>query len=203
MVQELEELGFLVLVKDVSVFPEIPVYECQFYPMDHRARFTGGRGWGCHPVPEIAITRALLEANQARTIIISGSRDDMHKSIFLRERVRQQSPKVIQALHQQLPIAEPMLDSPFEPMPLDAYLPSLVGLLSSHGFSDIFAVPLTLPDELVHVVKVIVPGFEGYQSSSYRPVGAKSYSNGPFAMGSRLAAQHRFCSIGLNAGGVM
>ena len=40
-------------------------------------------GFGTHSDPVIAATRAITEANQARMISISGSREDMNKNFYL------------------------------------------------------------------------------------------------------------------------
>jgi len=60
---------------DVTCWEEFPTYAC------HLVDDVGfsNVGWGCHVDPNISLARAITEANQARTIQISGSREDMNK----------------------------------------------------------------------------------------------------------------------------
>ena len=202
MIGRLTELGLTTAIVDCTYFKELPVFECKLSPNNPNTKFTGGLGWGCHPNPEIALMRSILEANQARTIIISGSRDDMHKNIYLRERVRHRTDDYTNYLHKRLPESSIHFDTNLSQQPLADYLPIAIKALSQKGFKEIYVVPLTEGKETVQVVKVIIPGLEGYHSASYRPIGTVNYRNGPFLMENKLNQHSRMGSIRLNAGGI-
>jgi ribosomal protein S12 methylthiotransferase accessory factor len=202
MIAELIDLGFLATISDCTAFKGLPVFECALTPTNPTAKFTGGLGWGCHPNPEIALLRSILEANQARTIIISGSRDDMHKNIYLRERVRQRTEAYTRIIHQSRPESEIKFSRKEPPLAIADYISNTMDILASYGFEDIYVVPLTSSKEPVQVVKVIVPGLEGYHSATYKPISSLNYRNGPFLMASRLNQHSNMGAIKLNAGGL-
>jgi ribosomal protein S12 methylthiotransferase accessory factor len=64
---------------NVSLYTEFPVYACTIIDESGQANI----GWGCHLDHDVAVARAITEANQARTIQISGSREDMHRYDYM------------------------------------------------------------------------------------------------------------------------
>jgi len=64
-----------IFIYDVTVWDEFPTYACHIVDDIGFSNV----GWGCHVDPDISLARAITEANQARTIQISGSREDMNK----------------------------------------------------------------------------------------------------------------------------
>ena len=55
-----------------------PLFACEINDLDKEAHYyRAGQGRGCHPVPEIALFKALAEALQARLTVIAGGRDDL------------------------------------------------------------------------------------------------------------------------------
>ncbi|NUT09132.1 MAG: YcaO-like family protein [Nonomuraea sp.] len=58
---------------------------CDDYPMNFR-------GFGCHLSSEIALTRAVTEAAQARLAYISGARDDLHANAYASMGERRRTP---------------------------------------------------------------------------------------------------------------
>ncbi|PTQ69315.1 YcaO-like family protein [Celeribacter persicus] len=56
----------------------LPCFMAQVYSRDYPAEFTG---FGCHSSTEIALTRAITEAAQARLGYVSGARDDLDRSL--------------------------------------------------------------------------------------------------------------------------
>jgi ribosomal protein S12 methylthiotransferase accessory factor len=60
-----------------------PVFACEINdPSKPGLAYGITHGQGCHPIPEIALFRALAEALQARATVIAGSRDDMGPDIY-------------------------------------------------------------------------------------------------------------------------
>ena len=68
-----------ITVNDLTVYDEFPTYSAVITDTLGNATL----GWGTNSNSEVAFLRALLEANQARTIQISGAREDMHKFDYL------------------------------------------------------------------------------------------------------------------------
>lgn len=202
MLKDLSKLGFCATILDCSVFDGLPVFECKLTPNKPSAKYTGGMGWGCHPNPEIALMRSILEANQARTIIISGSRDDMHKNIYLRERVRHKTEDYDRMVHNRLKESQLSFNTGASYSTLADCLSKTMETLSDNGFDEVYVIPLTPIEQPVQVVKVIVPGFEGYHSATYKPINSLNYRNGPFLMTQRLNQHSRMGAVRLNAGGV-
>lgn len=208
LITQIEKLGYTTRVLDATLFPSLPTYQFDFVPNSPDTQFTGGLGWGTHPNPEIALTRAIIEANQARTIIISGGRDDMPKSLYINEQLRNTPASSLTVSTAELPLSTISFEDASS-FPLADYLPAIKDDLLSHGYPDIYFVELSPPDSPVHVSKVFVPGMEGYLSHSYHPVNRsnyKGYMYGPHQFKSNLheikarLRQHRL--IRLNAGGV-
>jgi ribosomal protein S12 methylthiotransferase accessory factor len=55
-----------------------PLFACEINDLDKEAHYyRAGQGRGCHPVPEVALFKALAEALQARLTVIAGGRDDL------------------------------------------------------------------------------------------------------------------------------
>ena len=202
LITKLLELGLLVTIADCTAFEGLSVFECTLTPTNTTAKFTGGMGWGCHPNPEIALLRSILEANQARTIIISGSRDDMHKNIYLRERVRNRTETYNQIIHNSRPLSQIVFENSSTPLAIADNIDKTIDILTDNGFNKIYVVPLTSSEEPVQVVKVIVPGLEGYHSATYKPINSVNYRHGPFLMAQRLNQHSSMGAIKLNAGGL-
>ena len=160
LIDQIEQLGYTTRILDATLFPSLPTFQFDFIPTSPDTQFTGGLGWGTHPNPEIALTRAIIEANQARTIILSGGRDDMPKSLYINEQLR----NIPSSLHKSSTDHMPLSTISFSDttsQPLAHYLPTILEDLHHHGFSDIYFVDLSTSDTSVHVSKVFVPGMEG------------------------------------------
>ena len=73
-----------VAVWDVTSDTGIPAMLVWIMEGDKRERLLGrpSVGAGCHPVREIALSRALSEAAQERLTLITGSRDDLHRDDY-------------------------------------------------------------------------------------------------------------------------
>jgi ribosomal protein S12 methylthiotransferase accessory factor len=154
----------------------LPYFECVIADPDgDRDRFYNG-GYGCHPIREIAVTRALTEAAQSRLSFIHGGRDDLTdwESYFA-----ERAGTVRQA--RQCP------ECRFEDIPtLDAgsadlqnCFDALIAALNGAGIRTVLRVALTRPDEPLQVVKILVPGLEEFDSFTPR-------------VGKRLAAHAAF-----------
>jgi len=108
---------------------------------------------------------ALLEAIQSRAVYIAGSRDDTFQEEFR----RRGDPGAIRGFSQALAAAPrlPVADIDMRTPTLEGDVNTVLRCLRGAGFSQAAAVTLTPLHAAVHVVKVIVPGLEGYLTPHY------------------------------------
>ena len=74
ILDRLRDAGAKTAIFDVTPRLGVPVFFCEMTLPD-LPRIWGGSG--CHPSPEVALSRALTEAAQSRLTYISGARDDL------------------------------------------------------------------------------------------------------------------------------
>jgi ribosomal protein S12 methylthiotransferase accessory factor len=134
---------FMSFVRDLEV-PELGVY----------------KGYGCHLNPEIAMIRAVTEAVQARTLIIAGSRDDLFRATF---RVLRASAANTGSHFQGAPTIEAPNIADYSTPTFHGDVAVLVDRLVSRGFDRILVRALPADHLEVSVVRVFVPGLEGYR----------------------------------------
>jgi ribosomal protein S12 methylthiotransferase accessory factor len=156
-----------VAIFDCAVDTDIPVYMAYIY--DLVVRHIGVfRGYGAHLDPEIAMTRALTEAVQGRAIYIAGSRDDVFRHSYLRLK-RDDSKRIVPTMESLVPTVDAR-DRKSEATPTfegDTIL--ALRKIREVGLSQAIVIDLTRPDFPISVVKVIVPGLEGYLFDFYAP----------------------------------
>lgn len=141
------ELGvpvFIGLVRDLEV-PALGMY----------------KGYGCHLDPEIAMIRALTEAVQARTLFVAGARDDLFRSAFRAMRVAGEIPL---PWSDSVPTAAPAVPDASTPT-FHGDVGVLLARLVERGFERVVMRELPAAHLEVSVVRVFVPGLEGYQFS--------------------------------------
>lgn len=153
--------GMLVRVWDVSSDLRLPAFVCLVQSRDANDGVEPQLGSGCHAAREIALSRALTEAAQARAAVISGARDDFTSAGYeAATRARQWE------------IAAHWLRSParrsFATAPDRASLNSLADdletvleALDDAGMRQVACVDLGHPEIGIPVVRAIVPGLEG------------------------------------------
>ena len=133
------------------------------------------RGYGAHLDPAIAMVRALTEAAQGRLLLIAGARDDyfgrdQRVNRLLgdgRRRFLDDIPATVEANRH----ASGSTDS------FDADILVVLERLRAAGLESVVVVDLTHPDVGIPVVRVIVPGLEGYVFDHYRP-GPRAVAHG-------------------------
>jgi ribosomal protein S12 methylthiotransferase accessory factor len=126
-------------------------------------------GQGCHLMPEIALSRALTEAAQARLTVISGARDDLGEEEYAAP------DDEMQALRRAL-LVEGAAPRPFRAAP--AFLADdlrddaahVLARLAAVGIDEVFACDLTRPGFDIPVMRVVIPGLEGpHDHDRYAP----------------------------------
>lgn len=146
---QLEAAGAKVALFDVTFEVGLAVVQAELVATDLPVVW---RGSGCHPAPEVAVSRALTEAAQSRLTFISGARDDLPELAS-----HQVATDVFDGF------APPPPSSGFEDLPRHATvrvaddLQGAVALLA-HAGHEPFSVDLTRPEIGIPVVLAFVPG---------------------------------------------
>lgn len=124
-------------------------------------------GYGCHLDSTVALSRAVHEAIQCRTTLISGSRDDLFEDQYERGISREAHRLAIESMKSPPPTAVfPSLDLTTASSTLEGDLAFMLSRLKELGISQVIAVDLTRTEIGVSVVKIVVPGLEPYDARS-------------------------------------
>lgn len=155
-----------VALYDCTVDTDVPTYVAYVYN-DVDEGLGIYRGYGAHLDAEIAMLRAVTEALQGRLNFIAGSRDDIFRAAFWRnqkaqsfhfaDRVRATANQGVMVLPRQSHAA-----SSFQEDVL-----CVLQRLKAAGINQVVIVDLTPDGCPVSVVRVVVPGLEGYMHFSY------------------------------------
>ena len=154
------------VVHDSTVDTTVPTYSAIVY--DEADRGVGVvKGTGSHLDPEIAILRAITEALQARLNFIAGSRDDIFRTAFVRVRADWgRAVAAIERVQTDCPQAAVRISHATNSFEND--INHLLACVQAAGVQQVIVADLTPPDFPVNVVRVLIPGFEGYMHHGYR-----------------------------------
>lgn len=160
--------GVMVAVWEITSDVGLPVFLCRILQEDTGLANTvrPAAGMGCHLVREVALLRALTEAAQSRLTFIAGARDDMPRESydqFLDRRTyetwrRFMAPRIGGRSFQDAPSHH---GSSFE-----EDLRWQLDRLKAVGIDEVVVVDLTKPEFKIPVVRAIIPGLEGIDSSA-------------------------------------
>jgi ribosomal protein S12 methylthiotransferase accessory factor len=159
--------GAEILLFDCRVDTEIPVFVAVIRDLDD-PNMGLYRGAGAHLDPVIAASRAITEAVQSRTVYVAGSRDDLFKLAHFR--LKHTDPLAVVA---NLVRDTPQVDWDFGGSEatdsFEGDVGVILGKLQKVGLSSVIVHDLTGPTCPVSVLKVIVPGAEGFHNDWYAP----------------------------------
>src|SRR3954470_9981347 len=152
---------------DCTLDTGVPVYMAYIY--DLRVPHLGVyRGYGAHLDPEVAMIRAITEAVQGRAIYIAGSRNAVSRHSYLR--LKQPDDSVLIPAMQSLTATVDARRQPSEATPtFEGDTWKALRKLQEAGLRQVIVIDLTMDDLPIKVVKVIVPGLEGYMFDFYTP----------------------------------
>ncbi|MDJ0946698.1 MAG: YcaO-like family protein [Kiloniellales bacterium] len=162
------QAGVMVAVWETTSDIGLPVFLCRILQEDSGLSQTvrPAAGMGCHLVREVALLRALTEAAQSRLTFIAGARDDMPRQgyeAFLDRQTYDAWRRVMapstggRSFH----------DAPsYHGRSFEEDLRLLLDRLRAVGIEEVIAVDLTRPEFKIPVVRVIIPGLEGIDSSA-------------------------------------
>ncbi|WP_295080372.1 YcaO-like family protein [Tabrizicola sp.] len=116
------------------------------------------QGYGCHPDPGVALSRAITEAVQSRLTYISGARDDLFRDDYASiQTVRNRRGWL--AWLERGTVATDFRDvGGWASDDVAVDLGGILDLLVRHGFGQVVVVDLSIADIGIPVVKVVVPG---------------------------------------------
>jgi ribosomal protein S12 methylthiotransferase accessory factor len=169
LLERLHGCGLSVAIFDCTIDTNVPCYEAMIF--DDLIPDTGSsRGYGAHLDPEVAMVRALTEAVQSRDVYIAGSRDDL---MYLEHRRMRRfgaaGSGAAPSRHvEAAPLRQSSAGDTFE-----EDCATLLGRLAGVGLGHAVVVELTPPDFPVSVVRVVVPGLEGYGSFAHYTPGPR------------------------------
>jgi ribosomal protein S12 methylthiotransferase accessory factor len=174
LLDTVEAAGLAVAVWDATSDIGVPTFVCRIVERDHRrARpWDGAAGAGCHPVPDVALARAVTEALQARLVHALGLRDDL-----IRHRYRPASRKDRAACRVEVLEGAARRDiraiASFESDSFRADVRWLIDRLRWAGIREVVAVDLTRPEFGVPAVRVVAPDLEDVVGAPGRRLGLR------------------------------
>lgn len=121
-------------------------------------------GYGTSLDPGVALCRAVTEAMQSRGLIIAGSRDDQFGS--------GRDASILHSNHYATPdkgCTQVKIYPDSSTGSILGDLERVISLLADAGMKQILIKRHTLPEDPVQVVRVVVPGLEGYLFEQYTP----------------------------------
>jgi YcaO-like protein with predicted kinase domain len=158
-----ERAGVGVVASDLTTDVGLPVFSVTI--VDRRAdavrRLPAAMGGGCHPDRAVALSRALTEAAQSRLTLIAGSRDDAPPAYY--RRVRNARAIATHGARLGRRSSRSFADVAHVPGDsIDEDVTHVLDRLRAVGLSQAILVDLTRPEALIPVVRMIVPGLEGW-----------------------------------------
>jgi len=167
LIDRLARAQVRILLFDCTNDIGVPVYMTYLY--DTANSVVGVyRGYGAHLDPEVAMIRAITEAVQARLIYIAGSRDDVFRHNYLRLKKSDDS-FLRAAMNSMEPTTRGRGRGSDVTDSFEGDTQCALDKLKAVGLNRAIVVELTRPGLPIHVIKVIVPGLEGYMFDFYEP----------------------------------
>jgi ribosomal protein S12 methylthiotransferase accessory factor len=155
--ERIEAAGADLLVYHVPSLTGSPVFACEINDIGKGARpYLAIQGRGCHPLPEIALFKAVAEALQGRTTFIAGARDDMLPGDYN----RREGEGILIAFG--LPLPPGIAGVDFAGVPAGPIGAAAVGeALAAAGYGRIAVVDLAAPPGL-HILRTFVCGLGSF-----------------------------------------
>lgn len=168
VLEKFERANVDVAVWEMTSDVGLPTFSCQITDRsgDDLRALHSAAGAGCHPSWHIAMLRALTEAAQDRLTLIAGSRDDVLREDYIRQR----SPDVLRNERALLRATGPM--RPFQAAPtadhetFEEDLSWMLSRLRAVGIQRAVMVDLTRPEFGVPVARMVIPGLEALRVSA-------------------------------------
>ena len=158
-----EAAGVGVVASDLTTDVGLPVFSATI--VDRRAdrarRLPAAMGGGCHTDRGVALCRALTEAAQSRLTLIAGSRDDCPPAHY--RQVKDADAIATHLTRLNAKASRSFHDVPHAPgSSIDADVTHELDRLRASGVREAIVVDLTRAGVGVPVVRMVVPGLEGW-----------------------------------------
>ncbi len=173
--EKISNAGFNLQVRYVPNRYDIPYFQAYIYQPFEKSPYFYNVGYGCHPLKEIALVRAICEAIQGRLVNIHGGRDDViDKYNYFGSMKTKEINAYRNALLKKITNDNQMVQ--FEKIEdwSERFnnLPELFELvkqkLQSLGVYNILRIQLNQPDAPIFVGKIIIPTLEFFEREARR-----------------------------------
>lgn len=158
LIETLKQNDVTPIILDCTLDIGIPTYQCYLYDSE---RNTGlYKGYATHLSPEVAQCRAVCEAVQARTVFMSGSRDDVYHQLFFENKQVDNS----KTLNKLLSFKQTISSNHYDDLSTDSFIGDIKMIIKKLNQANI---PEPLLKVFEHpypcaVVKVAIPTLQGY-----------------------------------------
>ena len=186
LIEKFENANIEIKIWDITSDVGLPSYICLAIG-DESDWADPEFGAGCHAAKEIALSRAITEAAQARATYIAGSRDDVGLSEYKNVRRQRRRIQGLNQFQKHQPRQNFATTASFDNELIEDDLELCLRQLKAVGIEEVVAVDLSKPEFGLAVAKVVIPGLEGaygHWHSSYLPgPRAKARMKLPFDIG--------------------
>ncbi len=166
-IQWLQRAGITPVLFDCTVDTDVPTYMAFIYDLV-TPKIGVCKGYGTHLDPAIGMLRALNEAVQTRGIFITGSRDDILRCKY--DRFKRANQKHLVDLLEGYPENVDGRERKSQSTEtFEGDILKMIERLKKVHLNQVIVFDITLPGFDVSVVRVIVPGLEGYLFDFYQP----------------------------------
>ena len=164
VLKKIEHGGGKIMVFDSTIIKGVYVVEAIIWSDDLSNPICHGSGASLSL--EVAILRAILEANQASTIMLSGSRDDMTKSMYT---TMNDNEKILEDVKSMIidTWSPEQKQINFKKITPKEELAEIIKYLNGYNQQPIYRHVFSNPGDPVAAVKVLIPKMEGYHMKGY------------------------------------
>ncbi|GAB5376065.1 MAG: YcaO-like family protein [Acuticoccus sp.] len=117
-------------------------------------------GFGCHPAPEVALSRALTEAAQARLTFIAGAREDIPDADYTPAAIAERAAAAAAIFADLAPTRDFAAIASVERDSIAGDIAATLDALRCAGIEEVVAVDIGRPAFGLSVIRVVVPGLE-------------------------------------------
>lgn len=172
IVKKVDQMGYFISIRYMPNIYNLPCFMATIGNLsDHNPIYISG-GYGCHLSKTIALHRAVTECFQSRLSFIHGGRDDLSLRYdqfagWTRDKKKEYCQQLIANLMKDEPGKISFKKLPDQSRNLHSVQDSLervTSLLIDKGFNKILRVIYTRKNDIVQVVRVIVPKMESFDA---------------------------------------
>lgn len=160
LLQQLTRAGLQIRIWDITTDINLPAFMCLAASCDETGEAEPQLGAGCHVDADVALSRALAEAAQARVTVISGARDDIGAAGYrpgIRIARQESAARLMRARPRRTFGDAPSCAGET----LEQDCETALQRLGAAGMHQVAWVDLARPEFGIPVARVIVPGLEG------------------------------------------